>query len=108
MSTRRPLNLSVILIDGDKGAQTVCAHCEGVLAESADYRSALPAYEGPNTDAGPQIWERFGDYVDARIVFRQAYCPHCYVALITEVVPDDHPQLHDEIQSSGVLEGEAR
>lgn len=92
------LNESVVLeLDGDE-PRIACAHCAHELARGTyDYRSALAVYEGPNTEAGPQLWPQPADYVDTPIVFRQYYCPSCYVALATEVVPHDHPALVDEV-----------
>ena len=75
-----------------------CAHCDHVLATGdADYRTGLAMHEGPSSEAGPQIWPRWQDYVDTPVVFRQGYCPSCFVALVTEVVPENHPVLVDVV-----------
>ena len=50
----------------------------------------MALYEGPPTDAGPQILADAADYVDAPVVFRQYCCPSCWTAIYSAVVPADH------------------
>ncbi|WP_300006911.1 hypothetical protein [Pseudonocardia sp.] len=65
-----------------------CAHCRQELEGTAeDYLTLLPHYEGPVTDAGPQVCADTAEFIDVEIVFRQYYCPGCYTAFRTEVVP---------------------
>jgi N-methylhydantoinase B len=62
-----------------------------VLADTdADQELALAVYEGPPTDAGPQIIATASDYIDATVVFRQYCCPICWTAISSSVVPADH------------------
>jgi N-methylhydantoinase B len=66
----------------------MCAHCECALEGTpTDYLAQLPVYEGPPREAGPHIFANPAIYVDAEVVFRQYYCPGCYTAFQTEVVP---------------------
>ena len=69
-----------------------CRHCAEVLsgADPGDTLS-LAVYEGPSSDAGPQIIANPADYVDAPVVFRQYCCPSCWTALYSAVVPAGHP-----------------
>jgi len=65
-----------------------CAHCECALEGTpSDYLGLLPFHEGPPAEAGPHIFANPAVYVDADVVFRQHYCPGCYTAFQTEVVP---------------------
>jgi N-methylhydantoinase B len=90
MSIRLDENL---LLDTANGTQHLtCAHCGhaiGPLGEN--FYANLPFYEGSPTEAGPQVWKDASVYIDKSVVFRQYYCPSCYTALRTEVVPTDHP-----------------
>jgi TolA-binding protein len=69
-----------------------------------DATLALAVYEGPPTDAGPQIVTTSGDYIDAPVVFRQYCCPGCWTALYSAVVPADHP---DNVSTLSRLVGAA-
>jgi N-methylhydantoinase B len=65
-----------------------CSHCRQELEGTPDdYLTHLPHYEGPVTEAGPQVFPDSAVYIDAEVVFRQYYCPGCYTAFRTEVVP---------------------
>ena len=65
-----------------------CTYCGQELEGDADdYVSKLPRYEGPLTEAGPQVFADSEVFVDAPVVFRQYYCPGCYTVFLTEVVP---------------------
>jgi N-methylhydantoinase B len=98
MSDRVRLSENLVLtVEGD-ARRVSCAHCAHVISESGDHLAGLAFHEGPNTEAGPQIWPDPGQYVDAPIVFRQWYCPSCYVAVLTQVVPADHPTAADEVR----------
>ncbi|WP_236789598.1 hydantoinase B/oxoprolinase family protein [Amycolatopsis sp. GM8] len=79
------------LVTASDGARTVvvCRHCNETLSGDGD-ELALAVYEGPATDAGPQIIATAADYVDAPVVFRQYCCPSCWTALYSAVVPADH------------------
>jgi N-methylhydantoinase B len=65
-----------------------CAHCGHDLpGTAATYLSGVPVYVGHPADGGPHIFPDPAVYVDATVVFRQYYCPGCYTALHTEIVP---------------------
>ena len=70
------------------GGEVACNHCGEVLGDTEQL--ALALYEGPPTDAGPQILAVAADYVDAPVVFRQYSCPSCWTALYSAVVPANH------------------
>ena len=70
------------------GASLTCAHCHHELqGTGADYLSYLPRREGPVTDVGPQVFPDSAVFIDIEVVFRQYYCPGCFTAFHTEVVP---------------------
>ncbi|MEK6439020.1 hydantoinase B/oxoprolinase family protein [Pseudonocardia sp. T1-2H] len=73
------------------GDTIACVHCAEILGDTGARRLALAVYDGPPTDAGPQIIATAADYVDAPVVFRQYSCPSCWTALSSAVVPADHP-----------------
>ena len=62
-----------------------CRHCGEILGGAEPL--AVARYEGPPTEAGPQIIANAADYVDAPVVFRQSCCPGCWTALYSAVVP---------------------
>ena len=70
------------------GGEVACMHCGQGLGEVE--RLGVALYEGPPTDAGPQILATAADYVDAPVVFRQYCCPSCWTAIYSAVVPADH------------------
>ena len=70
------------------GGEVACGHCGQGLGEVE--RLGVALYEGPPTDAGPQILADATDYVDAPVVFRQYCCPSCWTAIYSAVVPADH------------------
>jgi len=70
------------------GGEVACGHCGQGLGEVE--RLGVALYEGPPTDAGPQILATAADYVDAPVVFRQYCCPSCWTAIYSAVVPADH------------------
>ena len=97
MSSRIEVNENLVVTLGGPAPVVSCAHCGHVITESGDIRSGLAFHEGVHTEAGPQIYPEPERCVDARIVFREWYCPGCWVAVLTQVVPDNHPDTNDEI-----------
>lgn len=74
------------------GTTVACAHCGHALADTkTDAELGLARYEGPVTEAGPQVVTDPTDYVDAEVVFRQLSCPGCWTAVWSGVVPAAHP-----------------
>jgi N-methylhydantoinase B len=79
-------NVKVTEEDGKRVLK--CAHCGYRIADGDEnYPDHLLFYEGHVSEAGPQIHPHPEHYVDAKVVFRQYYCPGCYIAFITQVVP---------------------
>ncbi|MEV0290412.1 hydantoinase B/oxoprolinase family protein [Kribbella sp. NPDC050820] len=73
------------------GNQVGCAHCGHQLADlSTETQLQLALFEGPSTEAGPQITSEPSTYVDDEVVFRQLCCPGCWTAVYSAVVPKDH------------------
>lgn len=98
-------NLVEVPAPGGSGTVVACRHCTEILGGSgagsgAGDTLALALYEGPSTEAGPQIIADPADYVDAPIVFRQYCCPSCWTALYSAVVPAGHT---DTVASLGRL-----
>ena len=74
------------------GTTVGCAHCGHALADTAtDTQLALARYEGPSSEAGPQVVSAPEEYVDDEVVFRQLCCPGCWTAVYSAVVPKVHP-----------------
>lgn len=74
-------------INGSVGV-LFCTHCNQELEGSeATYLSKLPMYQGPLSEAGPQVFADSAVFVDLPVVFRQYYCPGCFTVFLTEVVP---------------------
>jgi N-methylhydantoinase B len=70
-----------------------CAHCGSIICkQDENYLDNLACHQGPSSEGGPHIWPYPERYVDKSVVFRQYYCRGCYTALLTQVVPADHPQ----------------
>ena len=82
-----------LVITSQDGQQVIaCAHCGQVIAGAGEnYLARLARFEGPPTEAGPHNWADASVYIDKSVVFRQYYCPSCYTAFHTEIVPTDHP-----------------
>ena len=75
-----------------EGTAVGCAHCGHRLADlTSDTSLRLAVYEGPSTEAGPQIGSDPSTYVDDEVVFRQLCCPGCWTAVYSGVVPKAHP-----------------
>lgn len=94
-----------LVVDGNSVG---CAHCGHRLADlGTDTTLRLAVYEGPSTEAGPQVGSDPATYVDTAVVFRQLCCPGCWTAIYSAVVPEDHPD-HVSDMSRFALAGEPR
>ncbi|MFF0147889.1 N-methylhydantoinase B [Amycolatopsis sulphurea] len=89
LSTARRIDDNLV----ESGDRIACGHCGEILGDTGETPLALAVYDGPPTEAGPQILATATDYVDAPVVFRQYSCPSCWTALWSGVVPADHPDL---------------
>ncbi|OIJ28017.1 hydantoinase B/oxoprolinase family protein [Nocardioides luteus] len=89
-----------LVIDGDTVG---CAHCGHGLADvTRDVSLGLAIYDGPSTDAGPQVTSDPAHYVDEVIVFRQRCCPGCWTAITSSIVPADHIDSTEDVSRIGV------
>jgi N-methylhydantoinase B len=81
------------LVIQEQGGHAVvsCAHCGYVLCQyGEDYIQRLAQSDRPTSAAGPQIGADPATYVERPVVFRQYYCPSCFTAFLSLVVPVDH------------------
>ena len=92
LTTATRLDENLVLAD-DAGHPVVgCAHCGHTLGDSrVGPHLALARYDGPASDAGPQVVADAADYVDDAVVFRQYSCPGCLTAIWSSIVPVGHP-----------------
>ena len=88
----RRLNDNLIEVDVDGLQCIACSACGRQLADEGSTTLDVAKYEGPSTDAGPQISTAPDNYVDAPVVFRQLCCPGCGTAIYSGVVPAGHPE----------------
>ena len=64
-------------------------------------------FEGPSSEAGPQITSDPATYVDDEVVFRQLCCPGCWTAVYSAVVPKDHPDHVSDVGRFALAGGSA-
>lgn len=87
----RRLDDNLVEMRHNGGFVVACRHCGQLLGDArADDRLNVAVYDGPSTDAGPQITSDPTLYVDGAVVFRQYCCPGCWTAVRSAVVPADH------------------
>ncbi|MBN9107292.1 MAG: hydantoinase B/oxoprolinase family protein [Pseudonocardia sp.] len=87
LQSARRLDDNLVEVRGE----LACGRCaQGLGDPSSPEGLSLARHQGPPTGAGPQILADPADYVDAEVVFRQYYCPNCWTALHSAVVPADH------------------
>ncbi len=80
----------------DGAAWLRCQHCGATICSAADnYLDYLPMVEGAPREAGPQIFPNPERFVDMTIVFRQYYCPACFTAFLTQIVPTNRSRDRD-------------
>ena len=93
-----PINENLEIRVVASASHVVCVHCDHVICESSeDIDDHLAHYEGPPSDGGPMNWATPQDFVDVKVVFRQSYCPECFTAVMTRILPFDHPPLRDQV-----------
>lgn len=74
----------------DEDGRVRCRHCAATVGASrAEPYSDAVLRERPARDAGPGVRADPRHYTAREIVLRQAFCPGCYAALATEIVPRD-------------------
>jgi N-methylhydantoinase B len=91
LSHARRLDDNLVEVTIGESRAVGCAHCGRLLGDSKSGRLDLARYEGPSSDAGPQVTSDPGEYVDTEVVFRQQCCPGCWTAIYSGIVPVDHP-----------------
>ena len=92
LTTATRLDENLVLADDGGHPVVGCAHCGHTLGDSrVGPHLALARYDGPASDAGPQVVADAADYVDDAVVFRQYCCPQCLTAIWSSIVPVDHP-----------------
>jgi N-methylhydantoinase B len=92
MSERLDDNLFIDEVDGVR--YVVCAHCQHKISRNlTGYLADMARQDGPSSMAGPKVCADASTYLDTTVSFRQYYCPDCFTAVLTQVVPDSHPQL---------------
>ena len=101
VSAGRRLDDNLVAIGAGADQQVACRHCATLLGTGTEGALDLVRYEGPATDAGPQIAPDADFYVDQAVQFRQYCCPGCFTAISTAVVPADH--VDDITRASRVL-----
>jgi N-methylhydantoinase B len=92
VSTATRLDENLVLADDNGHPVVACVHCGHTLGDGRlGPHLALARYDGPASDAGPQVTADAADYVDDAVVFRQYCCPNCLTAVWSSIVPADHP-----------------
>ena len=91
LSSARRLDDNLVEVTIGDSRVVGCAHCGRLLGDSKSGRLDLARYDGPSSDAGPQVTSDPGEYVDTEVVFRQQCCPGCFTAIYSDIVPVDHP-----------------
>jgi len=91
LADARRLNDNLVEVDIDGSRRVACSACGRQLTSDRNATLDVARYEGPSSEAGPQITSAPETYVDAPVVFRQLCCPGCWTAIYSGVVPASHP-----------------
>ncbi len=98
LSSGRRLDENLVLVTEAGHPIVGCAHCGQRLGDPRISGTlSLARYDGPSSDAGPQVTSDPAAYVDDEVVFRQYCCPNCLGAIYSSVVPADHPDHVSEL-----------
>ncbi|MDH6288232.1 hydantoinase B/oxoprolinase family protein [Rhodococcus opacus] len=92
-TAQRRIDDNLVIYGNDDDEIVACGHCGQEIGpySKANYYELLDRFEGPSSNAGPQIWPHPENYVDNEVVFRQLTCPGCATAILSSVVPASHP-----------------
>jgi N-methylhydantoinase B len=88
----RRLNDNLVEVSVHGARHVACSRCGRDLGDENSTTLDVARYEGPSTEAGPQITSAADNYVDEPVVFRQLCCPGCWTAVYSGVVPAGHPE----------------
>ncbi len=99
-------NLTLVRSGNGDAPQVACRHCRQLLGRADEnYLEDLPMYVSDPAAAGPNAWSHTATYVDTEVVFRQLYCPGCFTALLTQVVPAGQPLIADRMSKTHLGSG---
>jgi len=74
-----------------KGETVHCSRCNATVGSASSWLKHALIAEGPAQALGSLIRAAPDVFVDAPIIYRQAFCPGCLTALLTEVIAQaDH------------------
>jgi N-methylhydantoinase B len=90
------LDDNLVVVAGGDGPVVACRHCGHRLGPwGGNYLDGLARYDGDPAEGGPRISADPAQFLDTEVVFRQFCCPGCWTAVLTQVVPVDHPVVLD-------------
>ena len=75
------------------GTDVHCSRCDAIVGTTASWLEHALIREGPAQSGGSLMKAPPELFVDARIVYRQAFCPGCLTALLTEVIAETERHL---------------
>jgi hypothetical protein len=75
------------------GTDVRCSRCDAIVGTTASWLQNALIRERPAESGGSLMKAPPELFVDARIVYRQAFCPGCLTALLTEVIAETDRQL---------------
>ena len=81
-SERKRLDDNLYVTDGD----VRCSRCGALVGRGDDWLRDARVRESPPQSGGSLIHAAPELFVDAAVVYRQAFCPGCLTVLLTEVV----------------------
>ncbi|MGV9711019.1 hydantoinase B/oxoprolinase family protein [Gordonia sp. NPDC003424] len=91
LSKAARLDDNLVEVATGDGITIGCRHCGRHLGDDRDQLLALAKLDAPAAAAGPQVTSAPENYVDDDIVFRQMFCPGCWTAVYSGLVPASHP-----------------
>ena len=98
LSGGRRLDENLVLVTEAGHPVVGCAHCGQRLGDRRISETlSLARYDGPSSDAGPQVTSDPAAYIDNEVVFRQYCCPNCLGAIYSSIVPVEHPDHISEL-----------
>lgn len=91
LSQAARLDDNLVEVSGADGVVIGCRHCGRRLGTDREDLLALAKVDEPAAAVGPQLTSAPDNYVDDDVVFRQMFCPGCWTAVYSGLVPASHP-----------------